>query len=45
MEESRNSFLILTSKPTGKRPSGVPRRKWEGKIRMDLTEVGISTRN
>ena len=36
MEESRNAFKILTGKPTGKRPLGRPRRRWE---------IGINTRN
>ena len=36
---------ILTGKPTGKRPLGRPRRKWEEKIKMDLEEIGINARN
>ena len=31
--------------PTGKRPLGIPRCRWEDNIRMDLEEVGINTRN
>jgi hypothetical protein len=27
-------------KPTGKRPLGIPRRKWEDNIKMDLKEMG-----
>ena len=38
-------FKILTGKPTGKRPLGRPRRRWEDNIRMDLEEIGINTRN
>ena len=45
MEESRCAFKILTDKPTGKRPSGRPRRRWEDNNRMDLKEIGASTRN
>ena len=45
MEEGRGAFKILTGKPTGKRPLGRPRRRWEGNIRMELIEIGISTRN
>ena len=45
MEESRSAFKILTGKPTGKRPLGRPRRRWEDNIRMDLKEIGINTRN
>ena len=36
MEESRSAFKILTGNPTGKRPLGRPRRRWEDNIRMEL---------
>ena len=39
MEEG--AFKILTAKPIGKRPLGMPRRRWEDNIRMDLKEIGI----
>ena len=42
MEEGRSYFKILTGKPTGKRPLGRPRRRWEDNIRMDLEEIGIN---
>ena len=42
MEEGRSAFKVLTGKPTGKRPLGRPRRRWEDNIRMDLEEIGIS---
>jgi hypothetical protein len=45
MEEGRSAFKILIGKPTGKRPSGRPRRRWEDSIRIDLKELGINTRN
>ena len=45
MEEGRSAFKISTSKPTGKKPLGRPRRRWEDNIRMDLKEIGIKTRN
>jgi hypothetical protein len=45
MEEGRNAFNILRLKPTGKRPLGRPRPRWEDNIRMDLVEVAINTRN
>ena len=32
MEEGRSAFKILTSKPTGKRPLGRSRRRWEDNI-------------
>ena len=43
--EGRSAFKILTGKPTGQRPLGRPRRRWEDNIRMDLKEIGINTRN
>ena len=45
MEEGRNAFKILTGKPTGRRPSGRPRRRWEDNITTDFKEIGINTRN
>jgi hypothetical protein len=45
MEEGRSAFNILTGTPTGKRPLGRPRRRWEDNIRKDLKEIGINTRN
>jgi hypothetical protein len=44
MEKGRSAFKILTGIPTGKRPLGRPRRRWEDNIRMDLEEIVISTR-
>ena len=34
MVEGRNAFKNLTGTPTGKRPFGRFRRRWEGNIRM-----------
>ena len=45
MKEGRSAFKILAGKPTGKRPLGRPRRRWEDTIRMDLKRIGINTRN
>ena len=45
MEDGRNSFKILTGKPTGKRTLGRPRRRWEKIIRMDLEEIGVNAGN
>ena len=42
MEEGRSDFKILTGKPTGKRPLGRPRRRFEDNIRMDLKEIGMN---
>ena len=36
LEEGRSAFKILAGKPTKKRPSGRPRRRWEDNIRIDL---------
>ena len=45
MEKGRNASKILTGKPTGRRPLGRPRRRWEGNIRMNLKEMDVNTRN
>ena len=45
MEEGRSAFKTLTGKPTGKRPLGRPRRRWEDNIGIDLEEIGINAGN
>ena len=45
MVECRSAFKMLTGKPTGERPSGRPRRRWEDNIRTDLEEIGINAGN
>jgi hypothetical protein len=45
MEEGRSSLKILTGKPTGKRPLGIPRRRWENNTRVVLREISINMRN
>jgi len=40
MGESRGVYRVLVMKPEGKRPLGIPRRKWDDNIKMDLQEVG-----
>ena len=45
MEEARNAFKIVTGKPTGKRPFGRPRRRWEDNIRMNFEEIGNNAGN
>ena len=37
---AEGAFKILTGKPTGKRPLGRSRRRWEDKIRIHLKEIG-----
>jgi hypothetical protein len=36
----RNAYRILVGKQGGKRPLGIPRRRWIGNIKMDLREIG-----
>ena len=45
MEEGRSALKILIGKPTGKRPLGMPRHRWEDNIRMDLKEICINASN
>jgi hypothetical protein len=36
----RNSYTAV-GKPEGKRPLGIPRRRWEDDIKIDIKENGI----
>jgi hypothetical protein len=40
MGEKRDAYKILVENPEGKRPLGIPRRRWEDHNRMDLREIG-----
>ena len=40
MWEGLGVHRVLVGKPEGKRPLGIPRRRWEDTIKMDLQEVG-----
>jgi hypothetical protein len=40
MGEDRGVHRVLMGKPEGKRPLGIPRRRWEDNNKMDLQEVG-----
>jgi len=40
MGERRGVYGVLVGKPERKRSLGIPRRRWEDNIRMDLQEVG-----
>ena len=37
--------MLLRGKPTGKRPLGRPRHRWEDNIRMDLEEIDMNAGN
>jgi hypothetical protein len=39
MGEERKVYKVLTGKPEGKTPLGIPSRRWEDGIRMDLREI------
>jgi hypothetical protein len=41
MGEERKVYKVLVGKPEGKRLLGIPRRRWENGIRMDLREIGL----
>jgi hypothetical protein len=41
MGEERKVYKVLVGKPEGKRPLGIPRRRWEDEIGMDLGEIGL----
>ena len=45
MEEGRSAFKILIDKPSGKKPLGRPRRRWEDNIRMEFEEIGMNAGN
>ena len=45
MEEGGSDFKILTGTPTGNRPLGWPRHRWEDNIRMNLKEIGSNMWN
>jgi hypothetical protein len=40
MGEKMNACRILVGKSEGKRPMGIPRRRWVDNIKMDLREIG-----
>ena len=40
MVEGRGVHRVLVGKPDGRRPLGIPRRRWKDNIKMDLEEVG-----
>jgi hypothetical protein len=42
MGEKRNVYMLLVGKPMGRRPLGMPRRRWIDNIKVDLLEIGLS---
>jgi hypothetical protein len=38
--EKKNAYRLLVGKPEGKRPLGIPRRRWVDNIKTDLLEIG-----
>jgi hypothetical protein len=39
MGKRRNVYKILDGRPEGKRPIGIPRRRWEDNLQMDCKEI------
>jgi hypothetical protein len=39
MVERRDVYMGLMENPERRRPVGIPRRRWEDNIKMDLQEV------
>jgi hypothetical protein len=42
MGEERGVHRVLVGKHEGKRPKGIPKRRWEDNVKMDVQEVGGS---
>ena len=45
MGERTGVYRVLVGKPEGKRPLGIPRRRWEDNIKIDIEEVGCGSMN
>jgi hypothetical protein len=41
MGEVRGAYNILVGRPEGRRPLGIPGRRWGDNIKMDLVEIGF----
>jgi hypothetical protein len=39
VRERRVAYMVLVGKTEGERPLGKPRHRWEGNIKMNLSEV------
>jgi hypothetical protein len=44
IEERIGAYRILVGKSLGKKTLGIPRRRWEHNIKMDLQEIGWGDR-
>ena len=40
MEERSGAYRVLVGRPEGKRPLGIPRRRWVDNIKTGLREMG-----
>ena len=38
--DKKGAYMVLVGRHEGKGPFGIPRRKWEDNIKMDLQKVG-----
>jgi hypothetical protein len=43
--EGRGVYRVLVGRPEGRRPSGRPKRRWEGNIKLYLREIVIDDGN
>jgi len=43
--ERRGVCRVIVGKPEEKTPIGIPRRKWDDNIKLDLHEMGCGTWN
>jgi transcription termination factor 2 len=41
MGQMRNFYKVLVGKTDGKRPLGIPRRRWKDNIKMYLRKIGL----
>jgi hypothetical protein len=45
MGEGRGVYRLLVGRPERKIPLGIPRRRWEDNIKMELREIGFDGAN
>jgi hypothetical protein len=44
MGDSRGAYRVLMARPEGKKPLGIPRRRWEANFKIDLQKMGSGSR-